>query len=35
MKSKEIIDLLNSNIGENAEWKKWKQSEEGYPTFEN
>ena len=35
IKSQEFVDLLNSNIGENAEWKKWKQGEDGYPTFEN
>ncbi len=34
MKSKTFVDLLNQNIGENSEWKRWKQGENGYPEFE-
>ena len=34
MKSKNFVDLLNQNIGEKSYWKKWKQGENGYPSFE-
>lgn len=30
----EFVKLLNDNIGENTEWKKWKIGEDGWPTFE-
>ena len=29
-----FLQTLNNNIGENAEWTKWKIGEDGYPTFE-
>ena len=29
-----FVDILNNNIGSNEEWKHWKLSEDGYPTFE-
>ena len=29
-----FIDILNNNIGANAEWRRWKVGENGYPTFE-
>lgn len=32
LKSKEFVNLLNENIGEN-DWKKWKLGENGYPEF--
>ena len=35
IKSKEFVDLLNSNIGNNTDWKKWKLGNDGYPSFEN
>ena len=34
MKSQSFIDLLNSNIGTNTDWKRWKLGKDGYPTFE-
>ena len=34
IKSQSFVDLLNSNIGTNTEWKKWKVGENGYPVFE-
>ena len=34
MKSQSFVDLLNSNIGTNADWKRWKLGKDGYPTFE-
>ncbi len=34
MKRQSFIDLLNSNIGTNADWKRWKLGKDGYPTFE-
>ena len=33
IKSQTFVDLLNSNIGTNSEWKKWKLGANGYPTF--
>lgn len=33
IKSQTFVDLLNSNIGTNAEWKRWKLGTNGYPTF--
>ena len=33
IKSQTFVDLLNSNIGTNADWKKWKLGTNGYPTF--
>lgn len=35
IKSQAFVDLLNSNIGTNADWKKWKLGSDGYPTFLN
>ena len=35
IKSKSFVDLLNSNIGTNTDWKRWKLGEDGYPTFED
>jgi len=35
MKNQTFVDLLNSNIGTNTEWKKWKVGSNGYPTFAN
>ena len=35
IKSNEFVDLLNSNIGNNTDWKKWKLGNDGYPSFEN
>ena len=29
-----FIETLNTNIGENTDWKSWKKGEDGYPTFE-
>ena len=29
-----FINILNNNIQNNIEWKKWKIGEDGYPTFE-
>ena len=34
MKSQSFVDLLNSNIGTNTDWKRWKLGKDGYPTFE-
>ena len=34
IKSQSFVNLLNSNIGTNADWEKWKLGEAGYPTFE-
>ena len=31
--SQTFVDLLNSNIGTNTDWKKWKLGDNGYPTF--
>ena len=33
IKSQTFVDLLNSNIGTNTDWKKWKLGSNGYPTF--
>ncbi len=33
IKSQTFVDLLNSNIGTNTDWKKWKLGSSGYPTF--
>ena len=33
IKSQAFVDLLNSNIGTNTDWKKWKLGNDGYPTF--
>ena len=33
IKSQIFVDLLNSNIGTNTDWKKWKLGSDGYPTF--
>ena len=33
IKSQAFVDLLNSNIGTNTDWKKWKLGSDGYPTF--
>ena len=33
IKSQTFVDLLNSNIGTNTNWKKWKLGNDGYPTF--
>ena len=33
IKSQTFVDLLNANIGTNADWKKWKLGSNGYPTF--
>ena len=33
IKSQAFVDLLNSNIGTNADWKQWKLGSDGYPTF--
>lgn len=33
IKSQTFVDLLNANIGTNADWKKWKLGTNGYPTF--
>ena len=33
IKSQAFVDLLNSNIGTNTDWKKWKIGSDGYPTF--
>ena len=33
IKSQTFVNLLNSNIGTNADWKKWKLGTNGYPTF--
>ena len=33
IKSQTFVDLLNSNIGTNTDWKKWKLGNNGYPTF--
>ena len=35
IKSQTFVDLLNSNIGTNTDWKKWKLGNNGYPTFED
>ena len=35
IKSQTFVDLLNSNIGTNTDWKRWKLGEDGYPTFED
>ena len=35
IKSESFVDLLNSNIGTNTDWKRWKLGEDGYPTFED
>ena len=32
--SQAFVDLLNQNIGNNSDWKKWKLREEGYPVFD-
>ena len=29
-----FVNLLNSNIGEDSELRRWKIGEDGYPTFE-
>ena len=34
IKSQTFVDLLNQNIGENSDWKKWKLGEKGYPEIE-
>ena len=34
LKSQEFVSILNQNIEENTQWKKWKLGEKGYPTFE-
>ena len=34
IKSQEFVNLLNQNIGEHTEWKKWKLGEDEYPIFE-
>lgn len=33
IKSQIFVDLLNSNIGTNTDWKQWKLGSDGYPTF--
>ena len=33
IKSQAFVDLLNSNIGTNTDWKQWKLGSNGYPTF--
>lgn len=33
IKSQAFVDLLNSNIGTNTDWKKWRMGSDGYPTF--
>ena len=33
VKSQAFVDLLNSNIGTNTDWKQWKLGSDGYPTF--
>ena len=32
--NEKFVDLLNSNIGEDSELRKWKIGDDGYPTFE-
>ncbi len=34
IKSQSFVDLLNQNIGENSDWKKWKLGEKGYPEID-
>ena len=34
IKSQTFVDLLNSNIGTNAEWNKWILGNDTYPTFD-
>ena len=34
MKAKEFVDLLNTNIGENTEWSRWRFITNEYPSFE-
>lgn len=34
IKSQTFVDLLNSNIGTNEEWKKWRLGNDAYPTFD-
>lgn len=34
IKDSSFVDILNNNRGNNLAWKKWKQGEDGYPTFE-
>ena len=34
IKSQTFVDLLNQNIGENTDWKKWKLGEKGYPELD-
>ena len=33
IKSESFCNVLNSNIGQNTEWKIWRLGEDGYPTF--
>ena len=35
IKSQTFVDLLNQNIGENTDWKKWKLGEKGYPELDS
>lgn len=35
IKSQSFVDLLNQNIGENSDWKKWKLGEKGYPEIDS
>ena len=34
IKSQNFLNLLNQNIGENTNWKKWKLGEKGYPELD-
>lgn len=34
IKSQSFVDILNSNIGENTDWSRWKLGSDGYPTFD-
>lgn len=33
IKDEKFVELLNLNIGEHLDWKKWKQGENGYPVL--
>ncbi len=34
IKSQSFVNILNSNIGENTDWIRWKLGSDGYPTFD-